>query len=259
MNEKEKCEIVKGVKPGVPEVPEVPATTENLLRQLVEIQEKISVFLEFFSRRIIRKKYYDEVRVSETTEYVPEYIFDFLNENAEKVMIVNDGLGLIYVIYTNDGSHYSKEFVLYEGEAKTYLNVHTIQIRTPRIGVRYRVTEFEVSRQSDVTYFEGNPYIYETVVALVGQKNIHDIREGNSTINGVAITETQALLRSAHSGYVENLGPGNLLVEFSSDGTSYSGVRTLSPGQSQPLDKMDIVTLRLDTNVNNTAYRIGAQ
>lgn len=133
-------------------------TTENLLLKLIEIGEDSKDLLTRISQSqneiinligsdiepSLRQRYYDEVRTSTSTDYVSEDVFDFLSQNAENIFIINDGPGAIYVKYSNDGIHYSTEFIMYENEIKNYINVYNLKVRTPITDVSYRVTEFEM-------------------------------------------------------------------------------------------------------------------
>lgn len=197
----------------------------------------------------------------DSASYIRERVFDRLGMKAPKLNVYNDGPGTWYVRHSHDGHNFSEEFPIFEGEAKTYLNIYELRHRSPIAGMNYRITEFELWKQKNVEYFAGNPYISETFVANVGlaNANIEDIRNGNSTINGVARDDTaQALNRNAHSGDLANLGLGNLFVAFD-DGNGYSNERTIPPNNAQPLDGMDIARLRIRTDVINTAYRLAAQ
>ena len=108
-------------------------------------------------------------------------------------------------------------------------------------------------------YYTGNPYISNTNVAVVGTPNIEDIRDGASTINGAARDDTaQCLNQNAHSGYIYNMGPGDLSIEFN-DGSGYSGAETLQPNMTRDLGDMDIARVRIDTTINVTSYILGAQ
>lgn len=61
--------------------------------------------------------------------------------------------------------------------------------------------------------------------------------------------------RNAVDGYFINDGDGNLLIEFSDDGTSYGEQHTIKKGEVVDLENLDIDSIRL-TWVSNSAYRI---
>jgi hypothetical protein len=108
-------------------------------------------------------------------------------------------------------------------------------------------------------FYSNNPYISDTTVAVVGTKNIEDVRAGSSTINGAARDDTgQCLNENATSGYIYNKGPGNLSIEFH-NGIGYSGAESLSPNLTRDLEGMNIEKLRIDTTINATSYILGAQ
>ena len=116
-----------------------------------------------------------------------------------------------------------------------------------------------VQNIEESVYYTGNPYISNTNVAVVGTQNIEDIRDGASTINGAARDDTaQCLNQNAHSGYIYNMGPGDLSIEFN-DGSGYSNAETLQPNMTRPLEDMDIARVRIDTTINVTSYILGAQ
>lgn len=108
-------------------------------------------------------------------------------------------------------------------------------------------------------FYSKNPYISNTNVAVVGTKNIEDIRSGASTINGVARDDTgQCLGMNATSGYIYNVGPGDLSIEFH-NGVSYSNAETLPSSMTRGFDDMNIEKVRIDTTINATPYILGAQ
>jgi len=108
-------------------------------------------------------------------------------------------------------------------------------------------------------FYSNNPYISNTTVAVVGTKNIEDVRSGSSTINGASRDDSdQCLNRNATSGYIYNDGPGNLSIEFH-NGVSYSNAEVLNSGMTRDLEEMNISKIRIDATINDTAYIIGAQ
>lgn len=70
-----------------------------------------------------------------------------------------------------------------------------------------------------------------------------------------AVLAVQADLgRPGYKGYFDNIGPGDILVEISNDGTNYGGQHTLRGGDVLELDDLNIVKIRL-TYVDPTEYR----
>ena len=108
-------------------------------------------------------------------------------------------------------------------------------------------------------FYTNNPYISNTSVAIVGTKNIEDIRAGSSTINGVSRDDaSQCINENATSGYIYNEGPGDLLIEFH-NGIEYSNAETLSSSMTRDLAEMNISKIRIDTTAADTSYILGAQ
>ena len=253
-----------------PEIPPPPESKNSFFSRIIDILKRIAAFVGPTERQIFYEvsdviSTYGTAQTlplsDDSASYIRERVFDRLEMNAPVLNVYNDGPGTWYVRHSHDGNNFSEEFPIFEGEAKTYLNIYELRHRSPIADMNYRITEFELWKQKNVEYFAGNPYISETFVANVGlaNANIEDIRNGASTINGVARDDTaQALNRNAHSGDLANLGLGNLFVAFD-DGNGYSNERTIPPNNAQPLDGMDIARLRIRTDVINTAYRLAAQ
>ncbi len=259
--------------PSAPEphpIPLPPETKESFFSGIINLLKRIASFVgpterqTFYELSGVISTYGTAQTLplsDDSASYIRERVFDRLEMNAPVLNVYNDGPGTWYVRHSHDGHNFSEEFPIFEGEAKTYLNIYELRHRAPIVDLNYRITEFELWKQKNVEYFAGNPYISETFVANIGlaNANIEDIRNGNSTINGVARDDTaQALNRNAHSGDLANLGLGNLFVAFD-DGNGYSNERTIPPNNAQPLDGMDIARLRIRTDVINTAYRLAAQ
>ena len=144
-----------------------------------------------------------------------------------------------------------------------------------RSNIKFKQLTIKTSRQTNVKiyastspkalqiepslFYSGNPYISNTSIATAGTKNIEDIRNGSSTINGASRDDSaQALGKNAHSGYIYNLGPGDLSIEFN-DGTGYSNAETLKSNLTRDLEGMDISKIRIDATIDATEYYLGAQ
>lgn len=61
--------------------------------------------------------------------------------------------------------------------------------------------------------------------------------------------------RVAHEGTLINDGPGDILVEFSDNSTTYGGQHTLRGGEVMDLSNMKIKRIRI-TYVDPTEYRV---
>lgn len=160
---------------GMPIIyPRYPYCVEcRYVNNLTTVETQLKKIIELLSGQTNRRKIYDELYVSTTTTYTPYKIALFLNQNAETIIVSNDGPGLIYLIYTNDGTHYSKEFTLPEGKASKFYNVNTIQIRAALVGANYRVTEYNITMQGDNDYYSEK--------RVFSDKSITDTSTYNST------------------------------------------------------------------------------
>lgn len=96
-------------------------------------------------------------------------------------------------------------------------------------------------RKRVATYIDGGTVSYEDA----------DFTSGESPAVLDIFTD---IGRIAHEGYFQNIGPGDLLVEISYDGTGYGGQHTLRGGDILSLDNLKIKKLRL-TFVDATEYK----
>ena len=151
----------------------------------------------------LRQRYYDEMRTSVSTEYTNENIFDFLSQNAENITVINDGPGSIYIKYSNDGTHYSNEFIIHESEAKKYIDVHTLKVRTSAIGITYRITEFEIWTSTSV--MKGTDGTNLQTVALDSAGNIIGVMKGAYSGSLVTIAVDSAGLMQADISKAEKI------------------------------------------------------
>ena len=81
--------------------------------------------------------------------------------------------------------------------------------------------------------------------------------EDTSFISGdsPAVLDVESNLgRVGHGGYLANDGPGNILVEFSFDGSTYGGQHTVKSQEILDFENASFKKIRL-THVANTAYR----
>jgi len=81
----------------------------------------------------------------ESNLYNREEIFKVLERNAEKILVKNDGGDTLFVTISHIGGlSYSKETPIYSGELKVYYNVYEIRLRSPTAGTAYRVMEYDL-------------------------------------------------------------------------------------------------------------------
>lgn len=116
-------------------------------------------------------KFYNEEVVSDTTSFVPYKVNEFLNENAESIIVTNDGPGTITIVYSDDGKYYSKEFILYEGEASKFFNIHTVLVKSTLIGSSYRLTEFDLRIIGDGDYYSDKQCFTDQAITDVVSHN----------------------------------------------------------------------------------------
>lgn len=180
------------------------------------------------------------------TGYTQELIFPVLQRLSPELYVINLGPGTIFVRASKNGSDFSLQSPVFEGDNKTFYDVFELRLRSPTASTQYIVTENEYLKQKDFTFLSGRPYVRETTVAVAGTPNTENI-----------VTDAvQGLGRNAHTGYIICDGPGNLRVELSNDGTNFAPFITVIPNQILDLDQEDLHTIRIDTTVGGTAYRL---
>lgn len=97
-------------------------------------------------------------------------------------------------------------------------------------------------RKRVATYVDGDTVSYEDINFVTGDSPI------------VFDTFTD-LGRICHEGYIINDGSGDILVEFSTNGTDYGGQHTLKSGEQLVLNNLKIKKIKL-TWVADSAYRV---
>jgi len=98
-----------------------------------------------------------------------------------------------------------------------------------------------VPQISQADYYEGNPFVSNTTVAVAGTKNTEAVYA--------------SLGRNARKGTLRhNGGTGVLLVEVSHNGIDFADAVPMGPGDVIEFDGDDIHTILVDANTNGTAY-----
>lgn len=72
-------------------------------------------------------------------------VFEQMHRLSPKCWLINDGLegvGTLYAVSTSDGISWSGESEILVHEARAFLNVHELRVRSPTL-LSYRVTEYE--------------------------------------------------------------------------------------------------------------------
>lgn len=87
----------------------------------------------------------------------------------------------------------------------------------------------------------GNPKKYEGSIATAGSPATLDINTD--------------LGRNSGDGYIVNDGPGDLQVDISKDGSTFTENITVKLDEVLDLSGLNIDTIKIDATVNGTAYR----
>lgn len=97
-------------------------------------------------------------------------------------------------------------------------------------------------RKRVATYIDGDTASYEDT----------DFVSANSPAVLDVFTD---LDRIAHEGYVINDGPGDFTITFSTNGTDYGGIHTVSAGEILNFSNLKIKKIKL-THIDDSAYRV---
>lgn len=94
---------------------------------------------------------------------------------------------------------------------------------------------------SQATYYEGNPFVSSTTVAVAGTPNTEEVYAG--------------LERNGRRGTLRHAGTtGTLYAETSHDGITYADAIPFGPGDVLEFDGDDIHSIKIDTDTNDTPY-----
>lgn len=84
--------------------------------------------------------------------YNSEKIFDVLERYSDLVHVINGGTNPLFIIVSHEGvSNFSKESIIFPGEVKDFYNVYELRLRSPEVGLQYRVTEYEIMSVSQTS------------------------------------------------------------------------------------------------------------
>jgi hypothetical protein len=102
--------------------------------------------------------YYDTTNVITTSQpveldpesilYQSEDVWKKYKRLSRRITVFCVGPGLLYVRASHDGTYFSEESVIYEGQSKDYDEIYVLKLRSPSANLRYRVTEYNVSTVS---------------------------------------------------------------------------------------------------------------
>lgn len=88
----------------------------------------------------------------DSSVYNTERIFESLERYADIIYVANDGTDNLYIIVSHGGrTRFSTEAPIYPGEIKCYFNVYEIRLRSPTVGLAYRVTEYCINNISEIS------------------------------------------------------------------------------------------------------------
>lgn len=274
------CAEVKGVTqtPQTPtsqtptsQTPSIDMTyTNSILTEITEQLIKITNLIEKIKSPIKYSNYYDVSSTistatitrpsdSDSSSYTTISIWQIIERNSPKLTIYNDGPGPLFVIISHFQNQYSVEFPLYEGEAKTYIDVREIKLRSPVAGCAYRLTEYELWKQKNIDFKSGRGYIRNQNIAT------GNVTPATAYTTSDEHTINTSLRRNATTGYIKNRDSVAVLFCWSSiDGTEYgqsgSGLATeyftVDPNSAVNIDGWEIFSLRVGANINNVNYEV---
>ncbi len=234
------------------------AQTHNSLNNITNLLSKLLDKAELY-----RDYWYDESSTIDTANntatdnpdsnvYTRIRLYEILGRTSPRVTVYNDGPGTLYVRVSHTTNTWSvTEFPLYEGEAKTYIDVYEIRMRATVAGLNYRVTEFELWKQKNVDFRAGRGYVRTQTIAVAGATPalaylVADTHNFNAL-----------LTRNASTGYIKNTNAlTDLWVWFSQDGTEYgqsgAGIAveytTVDPNGAINIDYMDVHSIKLGSS-----------
>lgn len=89
--------------------------------------------------------------------YNVERIYDILERYSDIINVSNDGTDPLFVTISHEGrTNFSKESFILPGEVKQYYNVYELRLRSPQVGLKYRISEYLLMgvSQTSLTPFE---------------------------------------------------------------------------------------------------------
>lgn len=182
------------------------------------------------------------ISVGGSTGYTIIAVYNDIHRIVDLLQVQNLGPGDFYVITSHGaGYEWSDEILIKEGDTVYINEVYELRVRVTTLNTEYVVTEYDFYKNRDFVYKTGLPYISETTVAVAGVPNTENV--------------SVSMGKKAVTGYIVNDGPGNLLVQISVDGTTYSNIFTMIPNQTVNFAE-ELFSMIIDASVNATAYRL---
>jgi hypothetical protein len=84
----------------------------------------------------------------ESVLYQSEDIWKKYKRLSRKITVLCVGPGILYVRTSHDGTYFSEETVIYEGQSKDFDEIYVLKLRSPSANLRYRVSEYNVNTVS---------------------------------------------------------------------------------------------------------------
>lgn len=95
--------------------------------------------------------------------YNIERVFEVLERYSDIIHVINGGTESLFCTVSHEGkTNFSKESVIFPGEVKDFYNVYELRLRSPEVGLPYRVTEYLIQSVS------------QTSLIPIELANIHD-------------------------------------------------------------------------------------
>jgi hypothetical protein len=162
---------------------------------------------------------------SDSQVYNVESIDDALQRNAPFLNVCNDGTDNLYILASHGGTQtFSPENIIYPGDIKTYINVYELRLRSPTVGLPYRVSEYNIDRTCcpvdlasiDPTWIHGT----EVTAPAMGTQLVNRTVSNGKTglIYGFLISSQEA--NNFLISWTSNTIPRSIRIVFGSAGTT---------------------------------------
>ncbi len=219
--------------------------------------------------KVNREYWYDESSVITTANntaitnpdsnlYTRIRVFEILERTSPRLTVYNDGPGTLYIRASHGKNSWSTtEFPVYEGEAKSYIDIYELRMRATLANLNYRVTEFELWKQKNVDFRAGRGIILTN--SLVAGETAATPAAGYAVAHAHLFNPT--LTRNASTGYIKNLdGLNDLWVWISQDGTNYGTntaveYTTIDANGAMNIDYLDVYSIKV-ASMNTIQYQI---
>ncbi len=219
--------------------------------------------------KVNREYWYDESSIITTANntaitnpdsnlYTRIRVFEILGRTSPRLTVYNDGPGTLYIRASHGNNSWSiTEFPVYEGEAKSYIDIYELRMRATLANLNYRVTEFELWKQKNVDFRAGRGIILTN--SLVAGETAATPAAGYAVAHEHLFNPT--LTRNASTGYIKNLdGLNDIWVWISQDGTNYGAntaveYTTVDANGAINIDYLDVYSIKV-ASMNIVEYQI---